>query len=329
MIIITQCAYAIQDLQYWVDGRIGDRLVQEPLVLGYEGSGVVQMIGEDVNGMQIGDRVAIEPGVPCSTCSYCWKGRYNLCPKVKFAATPPNDGSLAHFIAHPASFCHKLPPVVSFDEAALFEPLSVAIHACQRGNVSFGQNVLITGAGPIGLLCLLVAKASGAKRVTVQDIDADRLQVAKELGADSVNLTRSDDDPKMSAEDLNADVCIEGTGVESAIKTCIYGAKRGGVVVLVGTSKSEPVLPMLEATIRELDIRGVFRFRNTYRTALNLVASGKIQVKRLITHRFKLIQAREAFEVARDRSTKSMKVIVDCAPPIASLSTLPSKANET
>lgn len=306
-------------MHYWTHGRIGDFVVKKPMILGHEGSGVVRLVGENVEGFDEGDRVALEPGVPCSHCPSCKDGRYNLCPCVKFAATPPVDGSLAYFTVHPASYCYKLPPTVSFDEAALFEPLSVGIHACRRGKITLGHKVLITGAGPIGLVCMLVAKASGASTVVIHDIDSDRLQVAKELGADQVHLTHMEADPKIVVEDVNADVCIDATGVESAVRTCIYGARRGGVVVLVGMGKPDISVPILEACIREVDLRGVFRYCNTYPTALQLVASGRVNVKRLVTHRFKMHDAEDAFKAAKDRSTKSIKVIIDCAPPVVSM----------
>lgn len=301
-------------MHYWTDGRIGDFVIDKPMILGHEGSGVVRLIGENVTGLEEGDRVAIEPGVPCSACSHCRHGRYNLCPHVKFAATPPINGSLAHFIVHPAHFLYKLPPMISFDQAALFEPLSVGIHACRRGNVSLGSTVFITGAGPVGLMCMLVAKASGAARILIQDIDADRLQVAKELGADRVILAHTEGDPKVSVEAIAADVCIDASGVESAIKACIYGAKRGGVVVLVGMGHPDISLPVLEISMREVDIRGVFRYCNTYPAALELVSSGKVNLKRLVTHRFKMMDALDAFETARNRVGKAIKVIIDCTP---------------
>ena len=289
--------------------------MQKPMVLGHEGSGVVRLVGADVEGLEEGDRVAIEPGVPCASCCNCKGGRYNLCASVKFAATPPVNGCLAHFVMHPASFCYKLPPMISFDEAALFEPLSVGIHACKRGNVKLGDIVLITGAGPIGLVTMLVAKASGASQVIILDIDAERLQVAKELGADRVISTHIAGDPKVTVEGIEADICVDATGVESAIRTCVYAAKRGGVVVIVGMGKPDVSLPVLEIGIKEIDIRGVFRYCNTYPIALELVASGKVQMKRLVTHRFKMFESADAFEAARDRSSKSIKVIIDCAPP--------------
>lgn len=284
------------------------------MILGHEASGVVRLVGENVSNLEEGDRVAIEPGVPCSGCTYCKSGRYNLCPHIKFAATPPVDGSLAHFIVHPARFLYKLPPMISFDEAALFEPLSVGIHACRRGHVRLSSTVLVTGAGPIGLMCMIVAKASGASQVSIMDIDSDRLQVAKELGADRVILSHVEGDPKVCVEGIEADVCIEATGVESAIKACVHGAKRGGVVVLVGMGRSEISLPMLEIGIREIELRGIFRYCNTYPAALDLVNSGKVNLKRLVTHRFKIFDAFEAFEAARNRASKAIKVIIDCTP---------------
>ncbi|KAI0560015.1 alcohol dehydrogenase [Gracilaria domingensis] len=313
------------DVHYWTDGRIGDFIIDKPMILGHEGSGVVRLVGENVTNVEEGDRVAMEPGVPCGGCTLCSGGRYNLCPHVKFAATPPVHGSLAHFVVHPARFLYRLSPMISFDEAALFEPLSVGIHACRRGGVKLGSTVLITGAGPIGLMCMLVAKASGASQISILDIDTDRLQVAKELGANRVVLTHSEADPKVSVEGMHADVCIEASGVDSAIRACVYGAKRGGVVVLVGMGRPEVALPLLEIGIREIDIRGVFRYCNTYPIALDLVHSGKVNLKRLVTHRFKMLDAMDAFEAARNRASKAIKVIIDCTPqptqPVSSQAT--------
>lgn len=301
------------DVHYWTEGRIGDFIVRKPMVLGHEGAGVVRVVADDVTDFAPGDRVAIEPGIPCSSCIQCREGRYNLCADVKFAATPPVNGSLANFVSHPANFCYKLPPMISFDEAALFEPLSVAIHACRRGTVRLGQTVFVAGAGPIGLLTMLVAKSCGAREVIITDVDSDRLQVAKEMGADKTVVTHSEGDPKITVQGITADVCLDATGVESAIKTCVYAAKRGGVVVLIGMGKPEVSIPVLEASVRELDIRGVFRYCNTYPAALDLVATGKVNLKRLVTHRFKMMDAEDAFQVAHDRSSKAIKVVIDCS----------------
>lgn len=287
-------------------------MVDKPMTLGHEAAGVVRFVSDDVVGFEQGDRVALEPGIPCSVCEVCRKGRYNLCPDVRFFATPPVDGALAHFVSHPANFCVKLPPMISFEEAAMFEPLSVGIHACRRANLKLGDSVLITGAGTIGLVTLLVAKAMGASHTTVIDVDADRLSVAKEMGADIVIVTHSESDPKMSVQGTVADICFDATGVESAMKACVYSAKRGGVVVLIGMGAPEVSLPILEASVKEVELRSVFRYCNTYPTALELVASGKVHLKRLVTHRFKMIDAELALECALNRGTKAIKVMIDC-----------------
>lgn len=287
-------------------------MVEKPMILGHEGAGVVRYVSEDVVGFEQGDRVAIEPGIPCFLCDICRQGRYNLCPDIRFFATPPVNGALAHFVSHPANFCYKLPPMVSFDEAAMFEPLSVGIHACRRGNVKLGDTVLITGAGTIGLVTLLVARGMGAAQTIVIDIDADRLTVAKEIGADKVIVTHSESDPKMSVQGIEADVCFDATGVESAVKACVYGAKRGGVVVLIGMGQTEVSMPVMEASVKEIDLRGVFRYCNTYPTALELVASGKVNLKRLVTHRYKMIDAEMALDCALNRGNKAIKVMIDC-----------------
>jgi len=171
------------DVHYWTHGEIGDFKLTTPMVLGHEASGVVVAVGSSVTHLVVGDRVAVEPGLPCMSCEFCRGGRYNLCVDMKFCATPPIHGSLAHRYNHRASFCYKLPENVSFDEAALLEPLSVAVHACRRGGVGLGSSVLICGAGPVGLLNMLVAKACGAAQVAISDISSSRLQKAKALGA--------------------------------------------------------------------------------------------------------------------------------------------------
>lgn len=282
------------------------------MILGHEAAGVVRYVSDDIVGFEQGDRVALEPGVPCSVCDVCRRGRYNLCPDVRFFATPPVNGALAHFISHPANFCYKLPPMISFEEAAMFEPLSVGIHACRRANLKLGDTVLITGAGTIGLVTMLVAKAMGASQITIIDVDADRLSVAKEMGADKVIVTHSESDPKLSLQGNEADICFDATGVESAMKACVYSVKRGGVVVLIGMGHPDITLPVMEASVKEVDIRSVFRYCNTYPTALELVASGKVHLKRLVTHRFKMLDAELALECALNRGNKAIKVMIDC-----------------
>ena len=171
------------DTHYLTHGRIGSYAVDYPMVLGHEGAGVVEAVGEGVDASRIGERVSIEPGVPCRTCAQCLAGAYNLCPDMVFHATPPYDGSLAECIVHDAAFAHPLPDGVSDEAAAMVEPLSVGLWACRKADVTLGDRVLITGCGPIGLMCLLAARARGARDITVVDLNPERLERARALGA--------------------------------------------------------------------------------------------------------------------------------------------------
>eukprot|EP01114_Cavostelium_apophysatum_P009413 TRINITY_DN2254_c0_g1_i3.p1 TRINITY_DN2254_c0_g1~~TRINITY_DN2254_c0_g1_i3.p1 ORF type:complete len:362 (-),score=63.10 TRINITY_DN2254_c0_g1_i3:203-1288(-) len=299
------------DVHYLCHGRIGDFVVRAPMVLGHESSGIVVEVGSQVQHLKVGDRVTMEPGVPCRMCSFCKEGRYNLCPDIQFMATPPYDGSLANFIVHSADFCYKLPDHVSFEEGAMCEPLSVGIHACRRAGVQIGTRVLITGAGPIGLMCLLAAKAAGATQIVIVDIKQDRLDVASRLGAIGVHATK-DLSAEMKQLGLGPiDVTIECSGAEPAVRTAIRNTKSGGVVVLVGLGAPEIKLPIVDAAVREVDIRGIFRYANCYPTALSLISSGKVDVKPLITHRFNLNTVVEAFTLARDLNNNAIKIAIN------------------
>ncbi|KAM7152788.1 sorbitol dehydrogenase isoform 1-T1 [Macrochelys suwanniensis] len=215
------------DVHYWQNGRIGDFIVKKPMVLGHESSGTVIKVGSSVTHLKPGDRVAVEPGAPRDIDEFCKIGRYNLSPTIFFCATPPDDGNLCRYYAHNASFCYKLPDNVTFEEGALIEPLSVGIHACRRGGVTLGSKVLICGAGPIGLVCLLVAKMMGAAQVVITDLSAARLEKAKEIGADFTHQIKKETPKDMACmvQDLlncMPDITVECSGAEASIQTGIY-----------------------------------------------------------------------------------------------------------
>ncbi|KAJ8417638.1 hypothetical protein AAFF_G00224810 [Aldrovandia affinis] len=304
------------DVHYWQHGRIGSFEVKKPMVLGHEAAGRVVRVGTEVKHLQPGDRVAIEPGVPREMDEFFKTGNYNLSPTIFFCATPPDDGSLCRYYKHSANFCYKLPDGLTFEEGALIEPLSVGIHACRRAGVTLGSTALICGAGPIGLVCLLVAKAMGASQVVISDLSDERLAMAKELGADFPLQVKMGDMPEELARNVEGQlggqphVTIECTGVESSVQTAIYATRPGGVVVLVGLGSEMATVPLLNAAVREVDIRGVFRYRNTWPMAIAMLASKQVNVKPLVTHRFPLEQAVQAFETTRQGL--GVKVMLKC-----------------
>nr|QBH74066.1 alcohol dehydrogenase [Encarsia formosa] len=306
------------DIHYLVHGKIGDFVVTKPMIIGHEASGTICKIGKKVKNLKVGDRVAIEPGTPCRLCDFCKKGNYNLCEDMVFCATPPYDGNLRRYYKHAADFCFKLPDHMSLEEGALLEPLSVGVHACKRGNIGIGSNVLILGAGPIGLVTLLAAKAMGAQTVIVTDLRQDRLDHAKKLGADKTLCLDPKSTEKENVEkihklaDTKPDVTIDACGFESSVRLAIYATKTGGTAVIVGMGMPDEIkVPLMNALCREIDIRGVFRYVNDYSDALELVSKKGINVKSIITHRYKLEETLQAFETSRTNKD-AIKVMITC-----------------
>ncbi len=293
------------DIHYFEHGRIADFVVESPLVLGHEASGEIVALGQGVTDLSIGDRVALEPGVPCGSCTQCRAGRYNLCPDVHFFATPPVDGAFAEYVTLPRAFAHRVPDNVSFDAAALLEPLSVGVWACQKGDVRLGTRVLITGAGPVGVMAALVARANGATQITLSDVNPQRLARAAELGFDVV-----DAQSQALPDVVEADVLIECSGAAPAIVDGIRCVAPAGKVVLVGMSPTAMVeLPVGVIQGRELWITGTFRYAHTYPTAVTLAASGAVDLDALVSQTFGLDEVEEALTYSR-QDPAAMKVVV-------------------
>lgn len=296
------------DTHYYTHGRIGSYAVTAPLVLGHEASGVVLEVGSDVDPARVGQRVSIEPGVPCRQCEQCLAGRYNLCPDMVFHATPPVDGSLSEVITHHHAFAHPVPDEVSDDAAAMIEPLSVAVWACRKAGVGTGDRVLVTGAGPVGLLCAQAARVAGAAEVVVVDVNAHRLTVAAADGA-----THTVDVGQVPLEQWYADrpgphVLLECSGHAGSTLAALHTLAPAGRAVLVGMGGDTLDLPLSLVQERELLVTGVFRYANTWPTAIGLVASGAVRVDHLVTDHFGLDQTAAALTAAADdpRSIKSM-----------------------
>ncbi|BCJ49178.1 sorbitol dehydrogenase [Actinoplanes sp. NBRC 14428] len=294
------------DTHYFDHGRIGDFVVESPLVLGHEAAGVVEAVGEGVAALRPGRRVSIEPGVPDFTCEQCLAGRYNLCPGMRFFATPPIDGAFAEYVTVHEAFAHPVPDELSDDAAALLEPLSVAVWACRKARVGPGDRVLVTGAGPVGLLALQTARAFGATDVTVQDINPDRLAVARTLGADR---TRDAREPWPAGETRPPTVLLECSGAAVAAAGGIRALDRAGRAVLIGMGAADIPLPVSVIQQRELTVTGTFRYAGTWPAAIALAASGRVNLDALVTGHYDLADARHALTAARD-VPGSVKVIV-------------------
>lgn len=296
LVRITSVGTCGSDTHYYEQGRIGGFVVEDPLVLGHEAAGVVVARGAGAEQHEIGRRVALEPGVPCFVCAECRLGRYNLCPRMRFFATPPVDGAFCEYVAVNEEFAYGVPDSLSDDAAGLLEPLSVAVWANRKGRVAPGARVLITGAGPIGLIATQTARAFGAAEIVVSDVQASRLAAAEELGATRVvDVSRT----PLPEADYTPDVLLECSGVPQAAAEAITTVGRAGRVVLVGMGGSDLPLPLDHVQTREIELTGTFRYANTWPTAIELAASGKVDLDRLVTHHFGLDAVPQALTVGR------------------------------
>ncbi|KAL1963253.1 hypothetical protein VTN77DRAFT_8578 [Rasamsonia byssochlamydoides] len=305
------------DVHYWEHGAIGDFVVRDPMVLGHESSGIVSQVGPAVTTLKVGDRVSLEPGIPCRRCEPCKSGKYNLCIRMAFAATPPYDGTLAKYYRLPEDFCYKLPEGMSLQEGALVEPLGVAVHIVKQGEVRPGHSVIVFGAGPVGLLCCAVAKAFGASKIIAVDIQQGRLEFAKKYVATATFLpgkvSAVENAARLKEEnDLGpgADVVIDASGAEPSVHTGIHVLKNCGTYVQGGMGKAEITFPIMAACTKELNIKGSFRYGSgDYKLAIELVASGKVNVKDLITGQVKFEDAEKAIKDVK--AGKGIKTIIE------------------
>lgn len=302
------------DMHYYETGAIGDYVVEPPFVLGHEPGGVVVEVGENVTHLKVGDRVALEPGKTCGKCDFCKEGKYNLCPDVIFFATPPVDGVFQEYVAHEAGLCFKLPENVSTLEGALIEPLAVGFHAAIQGDAHIGQKAVVMGAGCIGLVTMMALKARGVSEVYVVDIMDKRLEKAMELGATGV-INGMKENVLERAKELSGgkgmDLVVETAGTEITTRQAIQIAKKGSNIVLVGYSKTgEMTLPMSLVLDKELTFKTVFRYRHIYPLAIDAVASGKINLKGIVTDIFQLDEAQKAMDHSMNNKADIVKAVV-------------------
>lgn len=291
------------DAHYYREGRIGDFVVDEPLILGHEASGVITAVGAGVSPNRVGSRVSIEPQRPDPASRETRTGHYNLCPHMEFYATPPVDGALCEYVTIGSLFAHDVPDSVSDDAAALFEPLSVAIATVRKAAVSAGSRVLVAGAGPVGILTAQVARAFGATEILVSDISESRRDAAMRYGA-----TRVIDPTAESVHELGVDAFVDASGAPRAVQDGIRAVRPAGRVVLVGMGGDEYPIPVSVVQNRELWITGVFRYADTWPTAIELVRTGRVDLDTMVTARFDLDHTEDALN--HDRTEGSIKAVV-------------------
>jgi L-iditol 2-dehydrogenase len=302
------------DVHYYTHGRIGKQVVAQPMIQGHEGAGEIAALGKGVKGLCVGQRIAIEPANPCGHCEFCRTGRPNLCPTVQFCSTPPTDGLMCKFAVIGARQCIPIPDRMTFDEAAMLEPLQVGVHANNLARVRPDETVAVVGSGSIGLACMQVARVAGAGRLIVTDKHDYRLRLARKLGAtDTINVDKQD--PEEVVKELTngrgADCVFEctnrGTGAPQA-----YGlAGIGGRVILVGIpEEDEIVLDAHEPRRKELTVQYVRRSRHAARQAIDLVMSKRVDVKSWVSHRVPLSRAKQVFDLAAEYKDDVLKAVI-------------------
>ena len=289
------------DVHYYTHGRIGSYVVNAPMVLGHEASGTVVEVGANVTGFAVGDRVCMEPGVPDLSSRSSKLGQYNVDPAVTFWATPPVHGILLPHVVHPAAFTYKLPENVSFAEGAMVEPFAIGMQAASRAGITPGDVGAVIGAGPIGIMVALAALAGGCSRVYISDFSAEKLKIAAQYdGIIPVNLKTESFADVLARETGNwgADIVFEASGSAKAYDGIFKLVRPGGTLVLIGLPVDPVAFDVAGACSREVRIETVFRYANIFDRALSLIASGKVDLKPLITGVYKFEDSIKAFERA-------------------------------
>lgn len=302
------------DLHYYEHGRIGNYVVNGPMILGHESAGEVAGFGAAVTGFAIGDKVALEPGYTCGTCEYCRSGRYNLCPDVVFMATPPYDGAFCEYVAYPAQVMFKLPDNVDTMSGALVEPLSVGFHAAAQGNASVGETAAVLGAGCIGLCTMMALRARGVAEVYMTDVLDKRLAMAMEMGADAAwKADEADVVSLINAQTYGrgVDLVLETAGSRIATQQTVSLVTRGGRIVLVGMAP-DATLPFDFGTLmgKEASIHTVFRYRNLYPVAIRAISSGTVDVQQIVTDVFPFEKTAEAMRYSSENKKDIIKTVV-------------------
>lgn len=302
------------DVHYYFAGGLGVHKVKQPIILGHECAGDVVALGPGVQRLQVGDRVVIEPGVPCGKCVFCREGKYNICQSMHFMATPPVDGALCDYIAWPEAYCYSMPESMTYAEGAMIEPLAVGIFALDLSEIKSGYSVVILGSAAIGLFTLQCARLAGAGKTIVTDVLPARLEQAKRFGADVVVNAAEEDVVKRikdETEGLGAEVVFEAAGNAHTMKQAVDLVKPGGVIVVIGICPDD-VIPINfgNSRRREVTYKFVRRYKHVFKRAVDLVARGRVDAKSMVTHNFPFDKITDAFDLAKSCNDNVLKATV-------------------
>ncbi len=314
LIEVKACGICGSDV-HGMDGSTGRR--QPPVIMGHEASGIIHEVAAGVSGWKTGDRVTFDSTISCGECDYCRKGDINLCDNRRVLGVSCNEyrqnGAFAEFVAVPAHILYAIPENISFEQAAMIEAVSVAVHAVKISEVKPGDVAVVIGCGMIGLLCIQALKAAGSKKVIAIDLVTEKLKLAEELGAD---LGLRSDDPelmgKIQYETANrgADLVMEVVGIESTVNLAVDFTRKGGTITLVGNLSAEVKFPLQKVVTRQLKVQGSCASAGEYPLCLELISSGKIKVDQLISKVAPLEDGNEWFQRLYNKEAGLMKVIL-------------------
>jgi L-iditol 2-dehydrogenase len=313
LVRVAACGICGSDVHGY-DGSSGRRI--PPLVMGHEAAGSVAALGAAVTDLTKGDRVVFDSTIFCGTCSFCLQGEINLCDKRRVLGVSCADyrcaGAFAEFVAVPRHVVHRLPENLSFSDAAMLEAVSVALHAVSLSNIVAGEAALVLGAGMIGLLTVQALRVAGCSTIYVADVDASRLKLADSLGAEPLQARGKDLASQVAAltNGRGIDLAVEAVGLDETVRTAIDCVGKGGRVTLVGNVSPEVTLPLQRVVTRQIRLQGSCASAGEYPQAIDLVASGKIQVKPLITAVAPLEEGPQWFERLYSREPNLLKVIL-------------------
>jgi len=314
-IAIKACGICGSDIHYYLEGRIGDFVVNEPMILGHEASGVVLETGANVKNLKAGDRVCVEPGIPDFKSAETLKGMYNLDPAVRFWATPPHHGCLRETAVHPASLTFKLPDNVSFHEGALVEPVAIGAWAARKAKIAPGDTALVIGGGTIGIVTALAAESSGCSKVYIADIKKGKLDFINTHYGDrleAIDLNKTDIMRYFAGKGINGvDIVFEASGSVKAYEGICAYLVPGGRMVLIGMPSGPVPLDVVAMQAKELSIETIFRYVNIYPLVINMIASGKLNVKPLVTKQYSFADSIAAFEYAATLPENDVKIMIN------------------